>query len=1123
MLESRDVPAQFRVTLLSPAEGASQSTQATITSTLATNNLVVEASSVEQAAEQALLGTVLVNAGGNQGTYDPGSGPGSGGVGSNPSQHLAFLLTPEGDTYRIGLEDLSFIPGVPVDWDYNDVIWYIDIQPIIVDMPMPVPGGWWGGIDWPGLPPDPILNPGPGPVVPVPPPPGWVPSPYLPAPVTPPPPTAPIPGSPPGMPPLPILPPIIGPNPTPIPPVPPPGSPPPPPGSPPTVGSISGLAWNDDSRLTGGVVYQPDGIRQPTEAKRSGVVVYLYGVGGSAYSSMTVTNEYGLYEFTNLPLGNYVLGFQPVGPYGDWSFTKFLQGSDRSLDSDVVQTSALTGFTPAITLTSLAAHKTNIDAGIIQLYSTMPVPPGPLGSISGTVWDDSTDGDGIMESGEPRLANRRVLLWSEYDKRYIKETTTNAQGNYSFSVLRNENYYKVAFPSAAAYSFTDYRYGSPATDNDVLTMPLGQTVGFTDYLFVSSTQTVVGAVGIGVASDSPRTEIVNITSDTNVDGRFNSVDDNLENDSLGKIVFTNNDDDNADLEMDVDTPGQVIGEDDLAEVRLNIPSNRSGQTARLRVLGDAAAIRLWKNSDRTGPLGTLQEYIVGQNQIPSKVYVEGISTGVAYLQLEVGNNAVSEGPNLDLLKFTVSKFELDVNNNMSTGDIEDGFHNYMPGYIASTPQLSTGKFAAVTAISPQPLHAIFNGLGTGDGVGKVYASLSSVSSEKGYTGNVADELDGIFSTKDISFHPSKQKDKTDTNDDGGVDADKAWIDFFVRDYGAIGNLNAWVYDTNKRVRGTSSKQVVRDVDNDYLQDGWEESSVKEFTDQAGFAFTVPDLAVFSGYTNPTDELQDVDQNNTDGGRDLGKHKTQGDSLTAWQEYRGFILDGGGYDGAGNNGHAGGHKRLSPAFKELLIEVDAMPKANVAKMPTAAELKTVMETASKGFSNQTNGAGIRLYWVVDEPVSTYALITSTSDATTYAQAHRNSTHLSEFVHLILSSEFQHKQDLTGITYNKQGYSGGCFVFPDAISTMNPVASFLEHIASTASHELTHAIIEAKGKPGFASDEEHETNPDPADGELGPLDLKYLMIKGELRTPRNMILFSDNVLSYIDLNRKESVEI
>ena len=51
---------------------------------------------------------------------------------------------------------------------------------------------------------------------------------------------------------------------------------------------------------------------------------------------------------------------------------------------------------------------------------------------------------------------------------------------------------------------------------------------------------------------------------------------------------------------------------------------------------------------------------------------------------------------------------------------------------------------------------------------------------------------------------------------------------------------------------------------------------------------------------------------------LPEHKTAGDSLIVRQEYRGFVVDGGGYDWNGRNPHPGGHTRLSPVFKELLV-------------------------------------------------------------------------------------------------------------------------------------------------------------------------------------------------------------
>lgn len=359
-------------------------------------------------------------------------------------------------------------------------------------------------------------------------------------------------------------------------------------------------------------------------------------------------------------------------------------------------------------------------------------------------------------------------------------------------------------------------------------------------------------------------------------------------------------------------------------------------------------------------------------------------------------------------------------------------------------------------------------------------------------------------------------------DDGTVAANKSWINFVVRDYAAKANLNVWVYDSNGTARGNHTRQVVRDSDSDGLQDKWEVASVVEFTAQTGIQFLVAPLKVFSGKSdNPTHEIADPDGANADGGRDLGTHKTQDDSLTVFQEYRGFILDGGGFDGTGQNGHAGGHKRLSPAFKELLVEVDAMPKASVASMPTSADLKTVLELVAKGFSDRSNGAGVRVYWVVDEPSAAYQVIQTVNDATTWARTHRNTAQLGEFVHLMFTGD-AFGVDALGFTSEKAGAGGGCLVFPNRISNIAPAGDFLAYLANTAAHELTHSIIDTPGANGFDAGE-HEINPDPADGAEGPLDLKYLMIRGAIRTPRTTIIFSDTVLAQIDLTRKESVEV
>lgn len=620
---------------------------------------------------------------------------------------------------------------------------------------------------------------------------------------------------------------------------------------------------------------------------------------------------------------------------------------------------------------------------------------------------------------------------------------------------------------------------------------------------------------------------VNLTADTDVDGSFNAADDALEDDAIGKLVFVNDDDDDGDLVKDNEDSGAVTGEDDLAEVQINIPASFDGMMARLTVEGDAGSLRLWSAADRTGTIGSMTDYIVGQDPIPASVYVEGLETGVATLRLEMldpmsGAVLFKDGAKVaDDLKHRISHVALDVTDDYVTGDEGDGFWDYMPGYRGATPMLSSGAFNAQTPLTPQPLHAIYNGLGTETGVGKITASLTGISEHTGYAENEPDPADGLLDNMDdVSFSSTEEKTRTDTNAGGGVGEYKAWINFYVRDYAATANYNTWVYDAGGITRGNHSRQVVRDTDKhkDGLQDGWEEQSVAEFAAQFNVVFTDPALTVFSGETHTdSDENEDPDMANADGGRNLGTHKSRGDSLTPFQEYRGFILDGGGFDGAGLNGHAGGHKRLSPALKELLVEVDTMPKANVVNMPTAARLKTIMEGVAKGFSDKDSGAGIRTYWVVDEPSAAHKAFTGTKDEADAAIRkwmgdHRNKSQLGEFVHLGFVG--------THPTNNYGGYSSeglGAVIF----TGNNPGTSNVGY-SQLVTHELTHTLLNTIDEHGFNGGE-HMDDPDPSDPPKGPKDAIYIMHEYDgNHTLNNSIVFHDLELAQIDLTSKESVE-
>jgi hypothetical protein len=104
----------------------------------------------------------------------------------------------------------------------------------------------------------------------------------------------------------------------------------------------------------------------------------------------------------------------------------------------------------------------------------------------------------------------------------------------------------------------------------------------------------------------------------------------------------------------------------------------------------------------------------------------------------------------------------------------------------------------------------------------------------------------------------------------------------------------------------------------------------------------------------------------------------------------------------------------------------------------------------------------------------------------------------------------------------GNAGGCFVFPGRIAGVAEAANFLHWLSHTAAHELTHAIIDTIDQNGF-NQEEHVRDPDPTDGEFGPLDRPYLMSHNRTAADRVRIIFDPKTRGQIDLTRKDSVEV
>ncbi len=87
--------------------------------------------------------------------------------------------------------------------------------------------------------------------------------------------------------------------------------------------------------------------------------------------------------------------------------------------------------------------------------------PEPVGSISGVVWED-TQGDGVVDSGEPRLQGVLVELLDSACEATFIATETDRNGAYSFGSLRPDVY--CVRVELDTLPFAQYGWGSTSPD-----------------------------------------------------------------------------------------------------------------------------------------------------------------------------------------------------------------------------------------------------------------------------------------------------------------------------------------------------------------------------------------------------------------------------------------------------------------------------------------------------------------------------------------------------------------------------------------------------------------------------------------------------------------------------------
>jgi SdrD B-like domain/Secretion system C-terminal sorting domain len=178
--------------------------------------------------------------------------------------------------------------------------------------------------------------------------------------------------------------------------------------------SIGDKVWND---LNG------DGQQDANEPGIAGVTVTLYDGNGNVIAT-TTTDGFGNYIFTNLSAGSYQVGFSNL-PSG-YVFTTANSGNDNS-DSDANTT---TGRTSVFTLLSGEVNLT-VDAGIRNTVAKS--------ALGDRVWYDLNN-NGLQDAGEPGVPGVSVFLINPTTNSVIKNTVTNANGEYLFTDLDAGNY-----------------------------------------------------------------------------------------------------------------------------------------------------------------------------------------------------------------------------------------------------------------------------------------------------------------------------------------------------------------------------------------------------------------------------------------------------------------------------------------------------------------------------------------------------------------------------------------------------------------------------------------------------------------------------------------------------------
>ncbi len=232
--------------------------------------------------------------------------------------------------------------------------------------------------------------------------------------------------------------------------------------------SVGNTVWQDLNN---------NGIQEPGEPGMPGITVTLYAADGSTALDVMTTDANGVYTFTGVPSGTYVIGVTPgpgmlssLGAGGEDDPNSNIDATQALISDNGVQLAGGEIKSNPVALTPGNAGTLN-NTVVSALSGSTANPTLDFGlfapaTLGNTVWEDLNH-DGVQDPNEPGVPDVVVVLQTPAG---VLTTTTDANGLYTFTNLVSGTF-QVTFVPPAGYTFT-VQGTNPASDTDSNANPL---------------------------------------------------------------------------------------------------------------------------------------------------------------------------------------------------------------------------------------------------------------------------------------------------------------------------------------------------------------------------------------------------------------------------------------------------------------------------------------------------------------------------------------------------------------------------------------------------------------------------------------------------------------------------